>query len=54
MIALSSQYTLVSLFRYLKLKRSYDFMVTVTDNVAAGSIGLGGLQVNIHILMFYM
>ena len=24
-------------------------MVTVTDNVAAGTIGLGGLQVNIHI-----
>ena len=52
MMVLFSQYILVSFFRHVKLKGRYDFKVIVTDDVAAGNIGLGGLQVNIHILMY--
>ena len=35
-----------SCIRYVRLKGRYDFKVTATDGIAAGSIGLGGMQVN--------
>ena len=37
----------VPYIRYVKLKGRHDFKVAVTDGIAAGSIGLGGMQVNI-------
>ena len=35
-----------SYIRYVRLNGRYDFKVTATDGIAAGSIGLGGMQVN--------